>query len=260
MAYEHVIYDVKDGIATITLNRPKAMNALCSPLNVDLLAALNEAEKDESVRVVILTGGEKVFAAGADIKEMQNATPLEAEKVAALAHSINNKMESFPVPIIAAINGMALGGGMELTLACDFRIAGEGALFGLPEVGLGILPGAGGTQRLVKLIGLGRAKEVVMLGKKIKAPQALEYGLVSAVVADDKVLEEAVAMAGKLMRNPASALFYAKSALTFGDQYGPCAGKVFEKAVFAATFATADQKEGMTAMLEKRKPEYKNER
>jgi enoyl-CoA hydratase/carnithine racemase len=260
MTYENILFESEGGIAKITLNRPKAYNALCRAINLELEDALAKIKADPAVRVLILSGGMKCFAAGADIVEMMNAGPLEADKTAELAHSINNTLESLPIPVIASVCGMALGGGLELTLSCDFRVVAEDAKLGLPEVGLGILPGAGGSQRLSRYIGPARAKEVVMLGRNITGKEALEYGLATKAVPADQVEAETAKLAQRLMKKPAAGLMLAKSAINFGDTYGPGAGKLMEKALFAVAFSTADQKEGMKAFTEKREPEYKHVR
>ena len=176
--FENVILNLDEGIATIVLNRPQAMNALCDALNTDLLEAIRAVYADGTVRALIITGSGKAFAAGADIKEMINANQFDAERTASKAHSINDVLEALPIPVIAAVNGPALGGGCEIALSCDFRVAGESSAFGLPEVGLGIIPGAGGTQRLTKIVGPVKAKEIIMAGKVVKGKEAYEIGLV----------------------------------------------------------------------------------
>jgi len=260
MVYQNILYQIQDGIGVITLNRPESHNALCRAVNEELEAALNQIAREPTVRVLILTGGSKVFAAGADIKEMLEASPLKAEITSAQAHQINNRLEDLPIPVIGAINGMALGGGCELALACDFRIVGENAVFGLPEVGLGIMPGAGGTQRLARLIGVTRAKAVVMLGKTVKGKEAYEIGIATKVVPDGQVMEETLALARKLKEKPAAALMLAKMAFSWGDRFGLETGKGMEKLLFALAFSTADQKEGMSAFMERRPPAYTHDR
>lgn len=259
--YENIIFTVgDDGIAVIRLNRPKALNALCTPLNYDIMDALTYLERDTTVRALILTGGEKVFAAGADITEMQHATSLHAHAVSATAHVVNDRLESLMIPVIAAINGPALGGGFELALSCDFRVAGDDCLLGLPEVSLGIIPGGGGTQRLATLVGPSKAKEIAMLGKKLKGEEALALGVINKLVPADQVMAEAMAFAKKLAGNPAASLALCKMAINFGAENGETLGKVYERALFAVAFDTEDQTEGMTAFVEKRKPVYNNKR
>lgn len=259
MEYSNIILTVEKGIATIRLNRPKAFNALCTALNEDMEAALNSLRRDSTVRIVIITGGDKVFAAGADIKEMLTASPMEAMETSRFGHQINDMIEQLPFPVIAAICGPALGGGCELALACDFRIMGESAKLGLPEVGLGILPGAGGTQRLMQLIGASKAKEVIMLGKNIKASEALLLSLATEVVPDEQVHDKALQLADKLMERPAIALMLAKQAVNSGEAFGSAVGKSFENLMFGLSFSSCDQLEGMSAFLEKRPPNYTNQ-
>ena len=260
MSYKNIMLQAKENIATITLNRPEAHNALCSELNKDMEDALNHLSQNSDIRVLIITGGPKVFAAGADIKEMLSATPLEALKTSRFAHKINTMLGELAFPVIAAICGPALGGGCELALSCDFRIMGENARLGLPEVALGILPGAGGTQRLVRLVGAARAKEVILLGKNLKAAEALSLGLATSVVADAEVMSAALSMAKVLSEKPASALMLAKQSVNFGEDYGLAAGKVFENILFGMAFSSHDQLEGMSAFVERRQPNYMHTR
>lgn len=258
MNYENILFQVTDGVAVITLNRPKAWNALCTRLNTELEDALLAAEQDPEVRVVILTGGDKVFAAGADLKEMAQATPMEAARTSALAQRINNFLEQMSVPVIAAVSGLALGGGCELALACDFRVVAEDAQFGLPEVGLGILPGAGGTQRLAALAGAARAFEMVLLGRRISGAAAAQAGLATCAVEPGQVMAAALEMAAALKKNPAYSMALAKRAIVFGQALGAGAGKLMERELFALTFANPDQAEGMRAFAEKRSPSFQN--
>lgn len=260
MEYENITLEIKDGIASICFNRPKVYNALCAELNKDMESALNGLARNSAVRALIITGGSKVFAAGADIREMLAANPFEARESSHAGHMINNTIEALPFPVIAAICGLALGGGCELALACDFRILGESAQLGLPEVGLGIIPGAGGTQRLVQLIGAAKAKEMILLGKTIKAAEAMALGLATAVVPDDLVQAEALGIARVLTEKPASALMLAKQAVNYGEAFGGAAGKVFENILFGMVFSSQDQIEGMTAFVERRQPDYRHMR
>lgn len=258
MIYENILFKVTDGVAVITLNRPKAWNALCTQLNIELEDALIAAERDQEVRVVVLTGGDKAFAAGADIKEMAQASPMEAARTSALAQRINNFLEQMSVPVIAAVNGLALGGGCELALACDFRVVAENAEFGLPEVGLGILPGAGGTQRLAALVGATRAFEIVLLGRHISGTEAVQAGLATCAVEPGQVMTAALDMAAALKRKPAYSLALAKRAIVAGQALGTGTGKLIERELFALTFANPDQAEGMQAFAEKRRPAFQN--
>jgi enoyl-CoA hydratase len=258
MSYEHILFECNDGIAVITINRPKFMNALCGALNREMLDALDRIDKDKAIRAVILTGGSRVFAAGADIAEMINATPGDAEKTSALGHRVHDTIEALPVPVIAADNGPALGGGCELALACDFRIAAEDALFALPEVGLGIIPGAGGTQRLLPLVGPSVTREMVLLGRKVKGDEAERIGLANKAVPPDSVMESALGMARKLSKMPAVALALAKQAISAGLNETFNQGKIQERRLFSLAFASPDQKEGMGAFVEKRAAVYKH--
>jgi enoyl-CoA hydratase len=242
---------VSNGVATVALNRPAAMNALCRELNLELLEAIRAVSTE---RVLILTGGPKVFAAGADVAAMRDATPLEAYQTSEIGHLVHDTLESLPIPTIAAVNGFALGGGCELAMACDFRIAGESASFALPEVGLGVIPGAGGAKRLIQLVGLSLAREMILLGRRLSGPEAFQAGLCNKCVADSDVIGEASDMAQKLCKRPAVALGLAKRAINASDD-----SPEIEKLLFSLAFASPDQKEGMSALLEKRKPVFKHE-
>ena len=198
MEFANIIYKVEDGIATIQLNRPKALNALNSEINQDIMAALKLLQADESVRVLIITGSEKAFAAGADVKEMAEATPRYAKQFCGLAIEINNLLESLPIPVIAAVGGYAFGGGCEMTLACDFRVGGSRTTLSFPEVGLGIIPGANGCARATAIVGPAKAKQLVMLTEMIPGRQAYELGLLNWYVESDKLNElNAAAKAAK---------------------------------------------------------------
>ena len=256
--FENILYSEDGGIVTITLNRPKAYNALNTRLNKDLEEALNIIEVNPDARVLIVQGSEKVFAAGADVSELMEADPCGAYDNCGLAHRIFRRLENLRIPVIAAICGPALGGGLELALSCDFRIGGENAVFGLPEITLGIIPGAGGTQRLARLIGLSRAKEMIFLGKKIKSDQALDYGLITGKVPDAEVMGAARELAEELCKLSAPALARAKESVNFGFYSGLDSGLEFEKRNFSMAFATEDQKEGMKAFFERRKPVFTN--
>lgn len=256
MSYEYIRVEHRGEVAVVKLDRPKAHNALCTALNLELESALSALKDEEQVRALILTGGEKCFAAGADIKELVGKDPSGARRVAESGQRINVALERFPVPVIAAVNGPALGGGFEMILACDFRILATDAILGLPEVTLGILPGAGGTQRLTRLIGLAKSKELVLLGAAISAKTAKEYGLATKVVEPERVMDEAMVLAKKLSANPASSLMLAKQAMAYGESYGPQAGREFENILFGQCFSCQDQIEGMTAMLERRAPRF----
>ena len=256
MLYETILVDIEEGIATLTLNRPEVLNALNDQVFNELAQAALTLAADPSVRVVIITGGEKVFAAGADIGQMVNATAVDVTTSDKPSHRAFHLIETTPKPVIAAIAGYALGGGCELTLVADIRIAAENAQFGLPEIKLGILPGAGGTQRLPRLIGQGRAKELIFSGDFIKADQALSIGLVNKVVPTDQLFEETRKMAKRLADRGAVALRLAKSAVNEGLRMDLEAGLEYEHKCFSLLFATEDQKEGMRAFLEKRPAKF----
>lgn len=252
MAYETIIVEIEEGVATLTLNRPKVLNALNDQVFNELAEAAEELATDQSVRVVIITGGEKVFAAGADISQMASASAVDVTTSDNPSHRAFHLIENMPKPVIAAIAGFALGGGCELTLVADVRIAADNAQFGLPEIKLGILPGGGGTQRLPRLIGSGRAKELIFGGDFIKAEEALRIGLVNKVVPADQLFNEAHKMAKKFADRGAVALRLAKSAVNEGQRMDLEAGLQYEHKCFSLLFATDDQKEGMRAFLEKR--------
>lgn len=200
MEYANIIYTVADGIATIKLNRPKALNALNSEINADIMAAINEVKADPSVRVLIVTGDARAFAAGADVKEMAEATPRYAREFCGLAIDINNLLESLPIPTIAAVGGFAFGGGCEMTLACDFRVGGPRTTLAFPEVGLGIIPGANGCARATAIVGPAKAKQLVMLTEMVPGKQAYDLGLLNWLVQGDVDLDAAAAEAKKAFK------------------------------------------------------------
>ncbi len=248
----------KDGpLATIIFNNPKALNALTVATFCGLEKLLNELEQDAAVRVVILTGaGEKAFIAGGDIGHLGNLDADGAREFALLAQRVINQIETFPKPVIAAINGYALGGGCELAMGCDLRIAADSAKFGQPEVKLGIIPGFAGTQRLARLVGKGRAKELVFTGEMIDAAEAFRIGLVNRVVAKEKLLEEARVLAFKMCDKSASAIKLAKEAIDNGLEMDFARAARYEADLFALCFTTADCKEGISAFLEKRPAKF----
>ena len=249
---EFVTYEVENQIGIITINRPKALNALNSAVLDDLEEALNGVDLD-TVRVLILTGaGEKSFVAGADIGEMSNLTKAEGEAFGKKGNDIFRKIESLPIPVIAAVNGFALGGGCELSLACDIRIASENARFGQPETGLGITPGFGGTQRLARTIGVGKAKEMLYTCAQVKAPEALALGLVNAVYPIEELLPAAEKMAAAIAANAPIAVRATKKAVNEGLQVDIDKAVEIEEKLFGSCFESADQREGMAAFLERR--------
>jgi len=258
MQYENIIFSVKDNIALIQINRPKAYNALNSAVNREILSALDEIDADKSIRVLILTGNEKAFAAGADIGEMAEAGPNTAREMCKTAAEINDRLESMAIPTIAAVNGLAWGGGGEMALACDFRIGGANTSFKFPEVSLGIIPGANGTQRLLALTGPAKAREIVMLCRTIKGEEAFKLGLLTRLSDDNDVLNEAYKLADEIVKMPGLALAAAKRAICAGMLGTIADGKKAECFEVCMLFDTHDQKEGMAAFAEKRKPEFTN--
>jgi enoyl-CoA hydratase len=257
MEYVNLLFEVSERIATITFNRPKALNALNPETMRELKKALEEAAGREDAGVVILTGaGEKAFVAGADISAMKDFTPMEALDFALAGQEVLAFIERMPQPVIAAVNGFALGGGCETAMACDMIVAADTARFGQPEVSLGIIPGYGGTQRLPRLVGRNVAKELVLTGDMISAQRAYEIGLVNRVVPAAQLMTAAREMAGKILSRGPAAVRAAKMAMNRGldlDLPNACA---FEAGLFAAGFSTADRLEGITAFLEKRKANF----
>ena len=245
--------NIDAGIATITMNRPQALNAFNSAQLDVLLTVVRDVASNAGVRVAILTGaGERAFAAGADIKEMVALDAAEGLAFGRRGHAVANALEAMPQPIIAAVNGFAFGGGCELALACDIRIASENARFAQPEVGLGIPPGWGGSQRLPRLVGPGMASELILTGRHVFADEALRIGLVNAVHPLEQLLPAAQEMARSIARNSPRAVRSAKSLMKLSYQGAPGAGLDAEVRAFGAAFETPDQREGMTAFVEKR--------
>lgn len=303
MEFANIIYSVNEGIATIQLHRPKALNALNSEINADIMAAINLAKADPSVRVLIVTGDARAFAAGADVKEMAEATPRYAREFCGLAIDINNELENLSIPTIAAIGGFAFGGGCEMTLACDFRVGGPRTTLSFPEVGLGIIPGANGCARATAIVGPAKAKQLVMLTEMVPGKQAYDLGLLNwfvegpadlnAAAAEakkalktakqtcaanldelkaaskaaeaaasqaeyDAIYAKAVYIAKQLMTKPGCALTAAKIAINKAANETIAAGKSAETTEFTLLFNTHDQKEGMSAMIEKRTAVFTN--
>ncbi len=254
-----LLLECSDAIATLTINRPAALNALTVPLLEELAAMVEQLSTDPVVRVVILTGaGEKAFVAGADIAAMQGMGAIEARELALLAQHTYSAIEKSPKPFIAAVNGFALGGGCELAMSCDIRIASGNARFGQPELKLGIIPGFGGTQRLPRLVGKGRAMEIILGGEMVTAEEAFRIGLVNRVVEPAELLPTARAMAAGIANKGLVALRLAKEALQNGMELDLARAAAYEADLFALCFATADQKEGMQAFLEKRPADFKD--
>jgi len=256
---EMIKFEQRDHVGIVTIDRPKALNAL----NSQVLDELNEVFDSidlNTVRAVVLTGsGEKSFVAGADIGEMSNLSVEEGEAFGKKGNDVFRKIELFPIPVIAAVNGFALGGGCELSMSCDIRICSDNAVFGQPEVGLGITPGFGGTQRLARLIGPGKAKEIIYSAKNIKADEAYRVGLVNNVYPQAELMDEALKLAGKIASNAPIAVRACKEAINEGLQVDMDKAIVVEEKLFGKCFKTEDQIEGMKAFLEKRKVEgFKN--
>jgi enoyl-CoA hydratase len=245
-------------VAVVTVSRPEALNALNTQTKEELLAVVRELSAADSVRAVVLTGGgEKAFVAGADIAEMQGFTAEEARRFGALGQAITSAIEAAPQPWIAAVNGFALGGGCELALACDIRLASEKAKFGQPEITLGITPGFGGTQRLPRSVGVGWAKYLVLSGRHIRADEALRIGLVQGIFPKDELMPQALKLAEELAGKSPLAMRYCKAAVNAAADTDIATGQGIERDLFALAFAGADQSEGMAAFLEKRAPEFK---
>ena len=259
MTYTTLLYEKADGIGKVTLNRPDKLNALNSTVYRELYEVFVSIEQDPEVRVVILTGsGEKAFAAGSDVAEMQNMGSLDVEKFMGTIRKASDFIYALSKPTIAAIQGYTLGGGCELSMCCDLRIASEKTKFGQPEINLGLIPGAGGTQRLPRLIGAARAKQMIFMGDQIDAATALAWGLINKVVPPEKVMEEAMDWAKKLVSKSGPVLAAAKTAINTGLETDLGSGLSVEIKCNAVCFSTHDRKEGMDAFLEKRKAVFTN--
>ena len=249
---------IKDGIGLVTISRPKALNALNNQVFEELDACMGQLRHNSDVGAVIITGdGPKSFVAGADIKELAELNTLTAQKLSARGQRVFRDIEQFPKPVIAAVNGFALGGGCELALACHMRIASDNAKLGLPEVSLGLIPGYGGTQRLARIVGKGLAMEMVLSGDFIDAARAQAIGLVNRVVAADELLDEARKLAGKIMSRGPRAVAFAIQAINDGMEVSQTEGERMESALFGLVFGSEDAHEGMAAFIEKRKAQFK---
>ncbi|MCW5876688.1 MAG: enoyl-CoA hydratase/isomerase family protein [Anaerolineales bacterium] len=249
-----VLVEKDDPIAVATLNRPDALNALSPEMLASLAEEMEALNADEAVRVIVLSGGPKVFAAGADIKAMATASPVDI--YLRNTRQLWARLWALDKPVIAAVNGVAFGGGCELALGCDLIVAGESARFGQPEIKLGIMPGAGGSQRLAKAIGPYRAMEMVLTGDPISAAEAQAAGLVNRLVADDQVLPAARELAGRIAERPAVAVRLARAAVRYGVEHGLREGLEMERRNYRLLYDTQDQKEGMAAFIEKRKAKF----
>ena len=255
--YETIAVEKRGRVAVLTINRPDKLNALSSKVHEEGVAALDELRNDDGVRVVVITGsGEKAFIAGADISEFEGQTPV-AQRASFHERTLFNTLDTFPKPIIAMVNGFCLGGGNELAMACDIRIASENAKFSQPEINLGIMCGGGGTQRLPRLVGEGRAMEMVLTGDMIDAATAERFGLVNHVYPSDQLEAETMKLAEKIAEKAPIALQLSKEAVKFASRSNLDEGLRREVDLFAICFSTEDKKEGVTAFLEKRKPEFK---
>jgi enoyl-CoA hydratase len=257
MDLKYINFKKRDGIDWVQFSRPEKLNALNPDVLRDLEKAVVMCEEDDAIKVVVLHGNEKAFVAGADIENMAKGDIKSAYELTDLTMRVQERIADLPKPTIAAISGYALGGGCELALCCDFRIAADNAVFGQPEITLGIIPGGGGTQRLSRLVGLGPATELIFTGEMIKAEKAEQIGLVSKVVPLDQLETEAELLASKLMEMPSMALRAAKTAIRKGINTSLQEGLHIEQDLFCMLFGTEDQKEGMAAFLEKRKPIFK---
>ena len=256
----NVLLEKKGNVAVATINRPQALNALNSAVLTDLDELVNVVSADSDIRALVITGsGAKAFVAGADIGEMSTLTPEEGEAFGKHGNDVFRRIETLPIPTIAAVNGFALGGGCELSMACDIRICADTAVFGQPEVGLGITPGFGGTQRLARLVSPGMAKQLIYTARNIKADEAYRIGLVNAVYPAEELLPQAEKLANTIAANAPIAVRACKKAINEGLQVDIDAAVVIEEKLFGSCFKTADQIEGMGAFLEKRKHEpYQN--
>lgn len=259
MELKNVILEKEEHLAIVTINRPKALNALNSETLKDLDTVIEDLEKDSNIYAVILKGaGDKSFVAGADISEMKDLNEEQGKEFGILGNNVFLRLENLPKPVIAAISGFALGGGCELSMACDIRIASEKAKFGQPEAGLGITPGFGGTQRLARIVGAGRAKELIYTCDLIKADEAYRIGLVNKVVPVENLLDEAKAIAAKIIANAPIAVKYCKDAINRGTQVSIDKAVIIEAEDFGKCFSSDDQKEGMSAFLERREKNFQN--
>src|SRR5712691_7339092 len=258
VTYETILYAKQDRVAYVTLNRPKVLNALNQTALTELKAAFTDASLDRDVRGVILTGaGEKAFIAGADITELARISAVEAEEFTRDGQAVLNAIENMGKPVIAAVNGYALGGGCETAMACTIRLATEDATFGQPEVKLGVIPGYGGTQRLPRLVGRGRALQLILSGSMISAKEAYRIGLVNEVVPRNELIPRAEAILAQIAANAPLAIRFSLEAVNKGLETSQAEGLVIESALFAICAASEDKKEGTTAFAERRAPQFK---
>jgi len=258
MSFENLLFEVQDGVGMLTVNRPKVLNAL-NPATLDEInAVLDQVQSDESIRVLLITGaGEKAFVAGADISEFPHMNPLQAQLFARKGQAVFFRLEELPIPVMAAVNGFALGGGCELAMSCDFIYASDTARFGQPEINLGIIPGFGGTQRLARLVGRAKAKELCMTGAQITAQEAQDIGLVADTFPASELADTALKTAKALAAKGRVALRAIKTTIDRGVESDLKTGCAFEVEAFGTSFSSQDAKEGASAFLEKRKPVFK---
>ena len=257
MAYENIVVETRGRVGLITLNRPKQLNALNDALMDELQDALTDFDRDDAIGAIVLLGSEKAFAAGADVSAMKDRSYMDVYKTNFITRNWEG-LRSIRKPVIAAVAGVALGGGCELAMMCDIVIAADNAKFGQPEIKLGIIPGAGGTQRLPRAIGKSKAMDLVLTGRTMDAQEAERAGLVARIVAPDKLLDEAIAVAGAICAYSLPAVMMAKEAVNRAYEGSLAEGILFERRNFHALFATEDQKEGMQAFLDKRKPTFRH--
>lgn len=256
MAFENILVSTDGAIGLIQLNRPPVLNALNGKLMTELADAAEAFDRDDAIRCIVLYGSERAFSAGADIDQMKNATPLQMLQENWINRNFD-RLRKISKPIIAAVSGYCLGGGCELAMACDIIIASESAQFGQPEINIGIIPGAGGTQRLPRALGKARAMELILTGKFMSAQEAYARGLVARIVPNEMYLDEAKALAREIASKPPVAVRFAKEAVNKVYELPLSEGLEFESRIFHTLFATEDQKEGMAAFIEKRKPQWK---
>ncbi|MFZ2089122.1 MAG: enoyl-CoA hydratase-related protein [Desulfobaccales bacterium] len=259
MSFTHILLTKSQGIATLTFNRPEKLNALNQDMTLELRQALDDVSQDPGVRVLILTGQGRAFMAGADVKTFLGVNPLTARRFVQRAHDFLFRLEALPIPVIAAVHGFALGAGFEIALACDFIYAAESAKLGLPEITLGIIPGAGGTQRLTRLVGRSLAKEIIMTGRMLEAGEARSASIVAQVFPEDRLYEETLKTAQTLAQKGRLALEAAKKAVDRGADVDLRNGCALEVDLFALCFASSDPQEGVKAFLEKRPAVFQEE-
>lgn len=258
MAYKNILFEVKEGVGLLTFNRPKALNALNTETFDEVADLLRKVHCDESIRVLVLTGaGDKAFVAGADISELQKMNPLESRLFSEKGQGVFFQIEQLPIPVIACVNGFALGGGCEAAMSCDFIYASDKAKFGQPEINLGLIPGFGGTQRLSRLVGRAKAKELCITGEIIGAQEAKELGLVAKIFPADRLMEETMKTARAIAEKGRISLRAMKQVIDRGAEVDLRSGCALEAEAFGICFAGEDAREGTTAFLEKRKPSFK---